>query len=349
MTLFLYFPVRFNIIEEEMIDAMIKLNHYYINQGGKYMRRKRIGMSLVLLVLFLVFGNACTYEPASPVSKNETQKTQGSSGIQATEALTYEEASTATYVYTGEPFIEIHGNIPFFEEDEYTQEAFEEYSPLDELGRCGVAYANICTEVMPTEERGSIRSIKPAGWQSVKYDGLINGGYLYNRCHLIAHELSGEDANKQNLITGTRYMNIEGMLPFENEVARYVKDTQNHVLYRVTPIYTDDNLLVDGVLIEAYSVEDEGSGICFCIFAFNVQPGIVIDYKTGDSHIAEDASNSNQDEDKTEYIVNTGTQKFHDPSCSSATSIKEQNKETIYGTRDELIQSGYEPCGNCKP
>lgn len=184
-------------------------------------------------------------------------------------------------------WVPVNGFMPFFSDEEKTNtEAFEEYADLDALGRCGTAYANICPELMPTEERGEIGSVKPTGWQTVTYPEVIPDRYLYNRCHLIGFQLAGENANKKNLITGTRYLNIQGMLDFENMVADYVKETQNHVLYRVTPIFQGDNLLADGVLLEAWSVEDEGKGICFNVFAFNAQPGVTIDYATGDSHLA---------------------------------------------------------------
>lgn len=188
-------------------------------------------------------------------------------------------------VYSGSPYVEINHNQPLFEKADLTTEPFENYSELDSLGRCGVAYANICQELMPTEERGEIGSVKPSGWHTVKYPEVIKDLYLYNRCHLIGFQLAGENANEKNLITGTRYLNIEGMLPFENEVAEYVKETNQHVLYRVTPIFTEDNLIADGVLMEAYSVEDSGKGVSFCVFVYNVQPGIEIDYKTGESRL----------------------------------------------------------------
>ena len=187
--------------------------------------------------------------------------------------------------YNGFPHVEVNNNHPLFDEKDMITEAFETYEELDSLGRCGQAYANICKELMPTEERGEIGMIRPSGWHTMKYPDLIEDLYLYNRCHLIGYQLSGENANAQNLITGTRYMNIEGMLPFENEVAYYVRRTNNHVLYRVTPMFTGNNLLADGVLMEAYSVEDSGAGIQFCVFVYNVQPGIEIDYRTGESCI----------------------------------------------------------------
>jgi len=186
--------------------------------------------------------------------------------------------------YTGQAFDSINNNQPLFNEEEKINEtAFEYYSELDALGRCQTAFANICPELMPSEDRKAIGMIKPAGWHTVKYPGLVDGNYLYNRCHLIAFALAGENANAKNLITGTRYFNVKGMLPLEEQVADYVNRTGNHVLYRVTPVYEGDNLLCKGVRIEAYSVEDQGAGICFHVFAHNVQPGIIIDYRTGES------------------------------------------------------------------
>lgn len=183
-----------------------------------------------------------------------------------------------------ETFTEINGNIPYFTKEDLTTEPFENYSELDSLNRCGVAYANICKELMPDTERGEIGMIKPSGWHTVKYDIITDGRYLYNRCHLIAYSLAGENANPKNLITGTRHFNVEGMLPFEIKVANYVRNTGNHVLYRVTPDFKGDNLVASGVLMEAYSVEDDGGGICFCVYVYNIQPGIEIDYRTGESH-----------------------------------------------------------------
>jgi len=190
--------------------------------------------------------------------------------------------------YTSSAYIEINNNIPYFTEEDYTTEAFENYSDWDELGRSGVAYANICKDIMPKvgEKRGEIGNVKDlSGWVQKRYDNLIKDKYLYNRCHLIGWQLAGENDNKQNLITGTRYLNTEGMLPFENQVAEYIdKNESSHVLYRVTPIYKGNNLLASGVQMEACSVEDNGQGIQFNVFCYNVQPGIVIDYATGESH-----------------------------------------------------------------
>lgn len=189
--------------------------------------------------------------------------------------------------YTSSPYVELNNNIPYFTEEDYTTTSFEKYSEWDQLGRSGVAYANICKDIMPKEgeERGEIGNVKDlSGWIQKRYDDIIKDKYLYNRCHLIGWQLAGENANKQNLITGTRYLNTEGMLPFENMIADYIdNNSSNHVLYRVTPIYEGNNLLASGVQMEAWSVEDNGAGICFNIYCYNVQPGIIIDYATGES------------------------------------------------------------------
>lgn len=252
--------------------------------------------------------------------------------------------------YSSDPYVVINGNEPFFEESDYTTEPFEEYSNLDSLGRCGIAYANICKEIMPTEDRQDIDSVTPSGWVQHEYD-FVDGGYLYNRCHLIGHQLAGEDANEKNLITGTRYLNIQGMLPFENMVADYVEETDNHVLYRVTPIYDGNNLVASGVLMEGWSVEDSGDGICYNVYCYNVQPGVEIDYTTGDSRENGEAgdSSSSSDAAETTYILNTNSMKFHLPTCSSAEDISESNKETYSSNRDNLIDQGFEPCGRCNP
>lgn len=187
--------------------------------------------------------------------------------------------------YDGNSYVIVNDNIPYFKEEEYTTTSFEKYSELDSLGRCGVAYANISKDLMPTEKRGSIGMIKPSGWHTIKYDH-IDGKYLYNRCHLIGYQLTGENANEKNLITCTRSMNTKGMLQFENMVTKYIKDTGNHVLYRVTPVFEGNNLVATGVEMEAYSVEDNGKGIKFNVFVYNIEDGIIIDYKTGDSKLA---------------------------------------------------------------
>ena len=252
--------------------------------------------------------------------------------------------------YSGEPFIAVNDNLPYFSDSEkQNTEAFENYSDLDSIGRCGVAYANICKELMPTEERESLSSVTPSGWNNKKYD-FVDGGWLYNRAHIIGFQLAGEQANELNLITGTRYFNVDGMLTFENMVADYVKETNNHVLYRVTPIYDGNNLVAEGVLMEGWSVEDNGDGICFNVFCYNVQPGVEINYATGDSWEAsskpEEPDTSNEENT---YILNTNSKKFHKETCSNATDISEKNRETKKTSRDELIEQGYSPCGTCKP
>lgn len=257
--------------------------------------------------------------------------------------------------YNGEASVEVNGNKPYFTaKEKKNTKSFESYHKLDKLGRCGVAYANVCKDTMPTEERGAIGSVKPTGWHTVKYNGIVDGNYLYNRCHLIAYCLTAENANKKNLITGTRYLNIEGMLPYETKVANYVDRTGNHVLYRVTPVFKGDNLLASGVLMEGYSVEDKGKGIKFCAYAYNVQPDIKIDYKTGDSKLISDKSkntgnNSSDQETKQTYIVNLNTKKFHNPNCRSVSSMSERNKKTYKGKRSSLINNGYSPCKICNP
>lgn len=206
---------------------------------------------------------------------------------------------------------------------------------------------------MPTEKRGAIGMVKPSGWHTVKYPELIKDRYLYNRCHLIGFQLAGENANTKNLITGTRYLNVDGMLPFEDEVADYVKETDNHVLYRVTPVFDGDNLVASGVQMEAESVEDDGAGVKFNVFCYNIQPGIGIDYATGDSWVDDgNAVVENTDTDsaeQTEFVINTNTEKFHKPDCKSVKKMKAKNKEEFNGSRDELIAEGYEPCGSCRP
>ncbi len=265
--------------------------------------------------------------------------------------------------YSGKAYAVVNNNVPAFKESDLTTTSFEKYSTLDSLGRCGVAYANIGQDLMPTEERGNIGMVKPSGWQTIRYEN-VDGRYLYNRCHLIGFQLSGENANERNLITGTRYMNVEGMLPFENMVADYVQETNNHVLYRVTPIYEANNLLASGVQMEAYSVEDKGGDICFNVFCYNVQPGIIIDYSNGKSK-AEDGSapygssatvvpakengTTQSNNASTTYIANKNTGKFHYPDCSSVGQMKEKNKKYLTGTRDDAIAQGYSSCGRCNP
>ena len=321
-------------------------------------------------------------EPESGQPQENASDTQESQQVtSATDVPTGEGTSAFSLreipAYSGTPYTEVNGNQPYFTEEELTTQSFETYSELDSLGRCGVSYANVGQDLMPTEPRGEIGAVKPTGWHLVKYDN-VDGKYLYNRCHLIAYMLAAENANPQNLITGTRYLNVQGMLPFETKVCDYVKNTGNHVLYRVTPIFDGDNLLADGVLMEAYSVEDAGEGISFCVFAYNVQPGIGIDYATGDNwaegsgtyqstvaSVAEETpvpqpetdtavqitpeSSAPQESQGITYVLNTNTKKFHYPTCSSVDDMKEKNKQIYTGSREEVINMGYVPCKRCNP
>lgn len=327
-----------------------------------------------------------TSENGEPASDSESGKDNSVSGKAqpsqpeqsanennlSSEAPVFSLSSIAEY--TDKPYVAVNGNVPYFTESELTDQSYEYYSDLDVLGRCGTACASIGQELMPTEPRGSIGMVKPTGWHTVRYDELVDGKYLYNRCHLIGYQLTGENANTKNLITGTRYLNIDGMLPFENMVADYVKETGNHVMYRVTPVFEGDNLLANGVLMEGYSVEDNGAGICYCVYAYNVQPGVEIDYATGDSQradssntaqtpstvapvpaqepddsVSSDNTNTGNDTAQANYILNTNTKKFHYPTCSSVKNMKDKNKQEFHGTRDEAIAKGYSPCGRCKP
>lgn len=256
--------------------------------------------------------------------------------------------------YDGKAYVELNGNVPEFSESEKTySESFEEYGKLDSLGRCTYAVSCIGKDLMPTEKRGSIGSVKPSGWHISKYD-FVDGKYLYNRCHLIGYQLTAENANERNLIAGTRYLNVEGMLPFENDVADYIEITNNHVYYKVTPIFEGNNLVANGVQMQAYSVEDNGQGISFNVYCYNVQPGVAIDYATGDnqavtSSSASVTSTSSDVADKKTYIVNTKTKKFHNPDCDGVKKMSSSNKKKYKGTRDSLISNGYSPCQKCNP
>ena len=292
--------------------------------------RRMAGLTVLLTLLFGLCG--CTAETAAAEAKQAEP-------VQA-EAVSVESVPE----YSGDPYVVLADNHPDFDESDYTTQAFEEYAELDELGRCGTAFANVCPNTMPTEERGSISSVKPSGWQSVRYD-FVDGKSLYNRCHLIGFQLTAENANRGNLITGTRYLNVTGMLPFENLVADYVKDTGNHVLYRVTPVFEGEELVARGVEMEAWSVEDEGDGICFHVYCYNVQPGVGIDYADGTSWEEQEETNGEEHE----YVLNTNNRKFHRPDCGSVKQMKDKNREDYTGTREMLIRQGYEPCGQCRP
>ena len=286
--------------------------------------------------------------------------------------------------YSGTPYVQLEGNVPSFAAEELGTQGMERYSPLDLLGRCGPAFAVVGPETMPTQERGAIGQVKPSGWHLVKYD-CVDGKYLYNRCHLIGFQLTGENANEQNLITGTRYMNVDGMLPFENQVADYVNETGNHVAYRVTPVFQNSELVARGVQMEARSVEDDGAGVCFNVYVYNAQPGVTIDYATGESWLAEDQSGGGQSSvpdaafpditlpeiefpeislpeitlpegtSSTEeapgtaegYILNISSGRFHLPDCSGVSTMNEKNKQVTTQSRENLLAQGYVPCGQC--
>lgn len=320
-------------------------------------------LPFLLAVLLCVTGCSGTTADADNTPSTPSQATSTSTEEPTTQEDIQPAPETAPAIdlgsipaFSGEPYVAINNNVPDFTDADLTTSSFEEYSNLDSLGRCGVAYACIGTDLMPTEDRGSIGQVKPSGWHTIKYD-CVDGKYLYNRCHLIGYQLTAENANENNLITGTRYLNVEGMLPFENMVADYIKETGNHVLYRVTPIFEGNNLVASGVHMEAKSVEDNGEGILFNVYCYNAQPGVGIDYATGESWLdtgsgAETPSGSQSssvESGEVTYILNTNSHKFHDPSCSSVDQMNDSNKEEFTGTRDEVIAMGYEPCGRCNP
>lgn len=319
------------------------------------MKHKKIALVLISTLLLLSGCNSATLTDSKDGHLQNSEITSESESLN----IEYNKEDGVLHTiygdYTGEPYVEVNNNITFFtEEEKSSTEIFEIYSELDSLGRCGVAYASICKELMPTEERGAIGNVKPTGWHTVKYNDIIDGNYLYNRCHLIGFQLAGENANKLNLITGTRYLNVIGMLPFENMVDDFVDLYDARVLYRVTPVYTGDNLVADGVLMEAYGVSGNET-LEFNIFCFNVQPGIEIDYATGNSWESGNVPIEKEDTDieltgtEATFIINTKTNKFHKENCGSVKTISEENKEVYIGIADELIIEGYEPCGKCHP
>lgn len=315
-----------------------------------------------------------TTKSDSKKPKKKSGKNTSSKKNKSSKRTTKSSKSSFSYKsvpkYKDKPYVAINNNEPFFKKNELKGKSFEKYSKLDYLGRCGVAEASVGTDLMPSEKRDSISQVKPTGWHSVRYD-FVDGKSLYNRCHLIGYQLSGENANERNLITGTRYLNVDGMLPFENMVADYVKETKNHVMYRVTPVFIGSELVARGVLMEAYSVEDDGDGICFNVFSYNVQPKVKINYATGESSGSgkiktaqnenskntnskggtpkRNTSNENQDDSKYDYILNMNTHKFHLPGCRGVKQMSEANKGKYKGSREEVIEQGYEPCKICNP
>ena len=295
----------------------------------KWKNNMRALAMVICLALTMQFASGCgTTESAQSTQENAT-----------TIAETFDFA--AVPAYDGKAYVAVNDNVPFFTEEELSSASYETYGELDPLGRCTVCVASVGQDLMPTEDRESISSVTPSGWINREYDGE----YLYNRCHLIGFQLTGENANEENLITGTRYMNVDGMLPFENLVADYVKETDNHVLYRVTPVFEGQNLVASGVQMEAWSVEDEGEGVCFNVYVYNVQPGITIDYATGESW----QEGAEPQSGETTYILNTNSHKFHDPDCSSVSGMSTANRQEYTGSREDLIAQGYTPCGQCNP
>ena len=317
-------------------------------------KRRTYGFLTGLLLILSVCLTSCGNQGQTDSGKDSN--TQSGTKVAAEDHSAEEKGSDSeSYVtvddvpaYSGEPYVEVNDNQPEFTEEELTTVSYEDYSELDELGRCQSAEACIGQDLMPTETRESISSVKPTGWKNKSYD-TVDGGYVYNRCHLIGFQLTGENANEENLITGTRYMNVEGMLPFEDEVAAYIKETDNHVMYRVTPVFEGDDLIASGVQMQAESVEDDGAAISLNVYVYNVQPYVVIDYRTGENWEGDEiAEPEGKWADGTEAEP-SDTKEFHKPECSGAKKIKAKNKGEYTGSRQTLIDEGYEPCGNCNP
>ncbi len=341
---------------------------------------------IIQIVAVILMLSACGTDLAASAGSINTTEMSDDLNTQeyqqnSSEALYYDSTDFFEDIpeWSGYAFCYVNENVPDFEEDEIWSSTQESLEPLDNLGRCGSANSCIGEDGMPDGGRGNISEVIPTGWHTERYD-FVEGEALYNRCHLIAHQLSGDDAIPRNLITGTSYMNRDGMLQFENAIGNYVRETGNHVMYRVTPIFVEDELVARGVHMEAISVEDEGEGLAFNVFCYNVQPGIDIDYETGDNQLSEDddmleayqtgrfaatantvgeissleeiaetEENSDSNAHVTTYILNTNTHKFHYPDCKSVKQMKDKNKRKVESTREEIISKGYDPCGNCKP
>ena len=299
---------------------------FIVKMEGTFLVKKVI-LIIINLILVVTLSGCSTAESEPAGTNNTNDKAQ----------LITENIPD----YTDKIYVEINGNKTEFSDEDKKRDAFELYTDLDELGRCGAAYANVCKELMPTEKRGSIGMIKPSGWQLAKYDS-VDGKYLYNRSHLIGFQLAGENANEKNLITGTRYFNVVGMLPFENEVAEYVKETNNHVLYRVTPVFKDTELVARGVKIEAYSVEDSGEGVEFNVFVYNVQPDITINYQDGTSsgsgQIVDGAVKDNETRNSEAVIGNKNTKVYHDNDCGS---LPKEDNRIYFDSAGEAENAGY--------
>ena len=313
--------------------------------------------------------------PAEDTNQQETEAAGENRPVTDDGVISYRDVPA----FEGNPYVYVNDGEPVFTDEQRAAETgYERYGELDELGRCTAAFAVVGPETQPTEKRGSIGEVRPSGWQMAKYD-FVEGKYLFNRCHLLGYQLTGENANEQNLITGTRYLNVQGMLPFENAVADYVDATGNHVLMAVMPVFEGSELVARGVHMMAESVEDGGEGVAFNVFCYNVQPGVVIDYGTGESMLEEDATplpdvsgvesapgaasegagageasekgatGSAEGKGTTEYVLNTNSKKFHLPSCSSVGQMSPKNREDVEDTRENLIANGYDPCKRCNP
>ena len=313
--------------------------------------------------------------PAEDTNQQETEAAGENRPVTDDGVISYRDVPA----FEGNPYVYVNDGEPVFTDEQRAAETgYERYGELDELGRCTAAFAVVGPETQPTEKRGSIGEVRPSGWQMAKYD-FVEGKYLFNRCHLLGYQLTGENANERNLITGTRYLNVQGMLPFENAVADYVDATGNHVLMAVMPVFEGSELVARGVHMMAESVEDGGEGVAFNVFCYNVQPGVVIDYGTGESMLEEDATplpdvsgvesapgaasegagageasekgatGSAEGKGTTEYVLNTNSKKFHLPSCSSVGQMSPKNREDVEDTRENLIAKGYDPCKRCNP
>ena len=319
--------------------------------------KKYLSLVVILLLCLNLFLTGCSLEEQGDLKDNDigasVEEAEEVTEPEIVEEIVGPRVSSSKISikkipkYKGKTYIAINGNKPSFDKDEMTSKSFEFYSPLDKLGRCGVAMASVGEDIMPTEERGAIGQVKPTGWETKRYD-FVDGKYVYNRCHLLGYQLTGENANVRNLITGTRTLNNRGMLPFENRIADYVDRTGNNVLYRVTPIFTGDNLVARGVQMEAKSVEDKGKGLMFNVFVYNVEPNVKIDYKTGKTQargqaVKEEVAKLKGDK----FTLNINTKKIHYNSCPSAKATKEKNKKKFKGSYDYLIRKGYEPCQRC--
>lgn len=328
-------------------------------------------LACAALVIALALGSlgaaGCSVPGSAGTNPTAVSTKEASGDVPSAASVSAEEFLARIPSYAGSVYTVLNDNEPSFTAADATTDAFETYAPLDKLGRCGSAYACLGVELMPTEERESISEVRPTGWHSSRYD-FVDGESLYNRSHLIAFQLAGENANERNLITGTRHLNADGMRPFEEMVGDYIRQTRNHVLYRVTPVFAGDELVARGVQMEARSMEDGGAGVSLNVYVYNVQPGVGIDYATGDNWeldesevallgvgAAEEPEAKNTEARSTataeprDYVLNTNSRKFHGPSCDAVETIGANNRADVHESRDDLIAAGYAPCGACNP